>query len=303
MRQIYGLLVLFISNIATFLLMWQIYSNEQNTVVKYLILLALILILLIIDFKSILTFTKKVKKGLPIEKKEKVIKKIRKKKMIANILLTVFALCLFIGNYFYHIANQTISTITLTLEPSEFQTYIIVKKESEITSMDDPSLIHIGFDQAHEQYRSLYEDILDENYQKIAYIHYQPHYYDSYDLLDQLFNGNLQAIYISQSTYDLYKEHYETFEDSITILNTHTIYTSVAAKKVDVSKEPINVLIIGVDIREGEGDIHTPTRADTIMVASFNPKTMQVSLISIPRDTYVALSYNNQYDKLTHAGS
>ena len=70
-----------------------------------------------------------------------------------------------------------------------------------------------------------------------------------------------------------------------------------------VSKEAFNVLILGVDIREDEGDIHSNTRADTIMVASFDPKTMKASLVSIPRDTYTPLSYNNQEDKLTHAGS
>ena len=36
------------------------------------------------------------------------------------------------------------------------------------------------------------------------------------------------------------------------------------------------------------------------MVASFNPTTMQISLVSIPRDSYVLVGDN--YDKITHAG-
>jgi LCP family protein required for cell wall assembly len=92
------------------------------------------------------------------------------------------------------------------------------------------------------------------------------------------------------------------FKNQTRILETYTIETSVKAKNVKVSKEAFNVLILGVDIREDEGDIHSNTRADTIMVASFDPKTMKASLVSIPRDTYTPLSYNNQEDKLTHAG-
>ena len=45
--------------------------------------------------------------------------------------------------------------------------------------------------------------------------------------------------------------------------------------------EPIQVLILG------ESGVDDYKLADTIMVASYNPKTQQASLMSIPRDTYV----------------
>ena len=303
MKHIYGLLVLFISDIATFLLMWQILLNEANSIIKYLILIVILLILMIINVKSILNLTTKVKKGLDEQTKQKALKKVVKKKFTTNILLTFFALLLVLGNYVYYLANQTLSSITLALEPTEFQTYIIVRSDSDIQDMNDSSLIHIGFNQSHEQYRSLYEDTLNNHYEKTAYVHYQPFYGDYHHLKQKLFNNELQALCISEETYNLYKQENKNFDDSIRILATHTIQTSVKGKAVNVSKEAFNVLILGVDIREGEGDIHSATRADTIMLASFNPKTMKASLISIPRDSYVPLSYNNEYDKLTHAGS
>ena len=303
MKHSYGLAVLFISNLATFLLMWQVLMNEQNSMIKYLVLAAILLTLIIIDFKTLLTLTTKVKKGLSSEKKQSALKKVKKKKYTANVLLTIFLIFVMGANYFYYLANQTISTITLSLEPSEFKTYFIVPKDSEIQDVNDESLIYIGFDCSQEQYRSLFEDVLDENYDKIAYIHYQPYFEDATTLKQKLFDNEIHAMYISESTLDLYKQENENFENSIRVLATHTIYTSVKAKKVNVSKDAFNVLILGVDIREGEGDIHRATRADTIMLASFNPKTMKASLISIPRDSYLPLSYNNEYDKLTHAGS
>lgn len=52
----------------------------------------------------------------------------------------------------------------------------------------------------------------------------------------------------------------------------------------------VNVLALGVDGSEN--------RSDTVILASMNLKTKEVSLLSIPRDTRVM--YNGKYDKLTH---
>ncbi len=52
----------------------------------------------------------------------------------------------------------------------------------------------------------------------------------------------------------------------------------------------INILAVGVDASE--------TRSDTIILASMNTQTKEVSLMSIPRDTRV--KYNGRWDKLTH---
>ncbi len=58
----------------------------------------------------------------------------------------------------------------------------------------------------------------------------------------------------------------------------------------EVSGNVVNVLAIGVDGSE--------TRSDTIILASMNLDSKQVSLLSIPRDTRV--KYNGSWDKLTH---
>lgn len=52
----------------------------------------------------------------------------------------------------------------------------------------------------------------------------------------------------------------------------------------------VNILALGVDESE--------SRSDTVILASVNMKTKQVSLMSIPRDTRIM--YKGSYDKLTH---
>lgn len=55
----------------------------------------------------------------------------------------------------------------------------------------------------------------------------------------------------------------------------------------------INILILGIDDGDSEALADEPKRTDAMMLASIDPKTKQVSVISIPRDSYVMLpGYN-----------
>jgi polyisoprenyl-teichoic acid--peptidoglycan teichoic acid transferase len=72
--------------------------------------------------------------------------------------------------------------------------------------------------------------------------------------------------------------------------------------KVPDKQENINILVVGVDAgafknntyRSGAG------RTDTIMIFSINQQSNEVSLISIPRDTYVDIPGRGK-DKINHA--
>ncbi|WP_277585977.1 LCP family protein [Psychrobacillus antarcticus] len=63
-----------------------------------------------------------------------------------------------------------------------------------------------------------------------------------------------------------------------------------------VEKEPISVLLLGVD--EREADIG---RSDTIIVLTANPSLSSIKVLSIPRDTYTEIIGLDKMDKLNHA--
>jgi len=69
----------------------------------------------------------------------------------------------------------------------------------------------------------------------------------------------------------------------------------------DTLSKRINILLLGVD--DGDSDVPGggPTRSDTVIVASINPQDGTVNLLSIPRDTRVAIPGRKGYDKITHA--
>ncbi|MFD2211740.1 LCP family protein [Virgibacillus halophilus] len=61
------------------------------------------------------------------------------------------------------------------------------------------------------------------------------------------------------------------------------------------NKKSINILLLGVDEREGDRG-----RSDTMILMSLNPKTDSMIMLSIPRDTYVDIP-NRGKDKINHA--
>ena len=70
----------------------------------------------------------------------------------------------------------------------------------------------------------------------------------------------------------------------------------------NMSKDEFNdiksIVFFGIDTTDTTGGYSG--RSDTIMIASINPKTKSISLISIPRDTYVQIAGHGK-DKINHA--
>jgi polyisoprenyl-teichoic acid--peptidoglycan teichoic acid transferase len=62
-------------------------------------------------------------------------------------------------------------------------------------------------------------------------------------------------------------------------------------------QDPFSVLILGVDDEYG----HLEGRSDVIMVAIVNPQEKNISLLSIPRDTYAYIRHSDRYEKINHA--
>ncbi|WP_165000335.1 LCP family protein [Anaerophilus nitritogenes] len=64
-------------------------------------------------------------------------------------------------------------------------------------------------------------------------------------------------------------------------------------------KERVNVLVVGVDAKDKKSS--EKARTDTIMLASFDPDTKKVDVISIPRDTRTLIRGRKGQDKINHA--
>ncbi len=76
----------------------------------------------------------------------------------------------------------------------------------------------------------------------------------------------------------------------------HNLHSDVEAIDPNLTKIT-NIALFGIDAREGE----TESRSDAIMIMSINPMSGKIKLISILRDSYVDISGEGWWDKLTHA--
>lgn len=123
--------------------------------------------------------------------------------------------------------------------------------------------------------------------------------YDSYqDLMDDfLLNETIDvAVFPSQ-----FMSYAETMDEALQdrLLNAeilHTFNIQVQGEKTTNAKvleDPFSILMIGVN----------DNLADSIILATVNPKTLHVTMTSIARDSYVPIScYRGQsYDKINHS--
>lgn len=72
--------------------------------------------------------------------------------------------------------------------------------------------------------------------------------------------------------------------------------TSSRDEPIRANRQPLTVLIMGVDQRPGDRG-----RPDALLVARLDPGKKKVTLLSIPRDTYVPIADTKRWDKINHA--
>ena len=122
------------------------------------------------------------------------------------------------------------------------------------------------------------------------------------DIADGLIDKKYDVIFVSEAHYTTICGEHKNFKKDTKIIYTVKVEqeTKDIAKKANVTKEPFNVYVSGLDT---EGSISTVSRSDVNMIVTVNPKTHKVLLTSIPRDYEIKLpSKNNAQDKLTHTG-
>ncbi len=116
----------------------------------------------------------------------------------------------------------------------------------------------------------------------------------------------IQILLITASFTALYYlSHINAFLDKITTTNltqntgknqtTNLNQTTSLTEPLNLSKDPFNIFIGGIDASELLSDVN--------MVLSVNPQTHKVLITGIPRDYYVAFHNTKQKDKLTHSGA
>lgn len=134
--------------------------------------------------------------------------------------------------------------------------------------------------------------------------------YDSYiELIKALYEEEIDYAFLP-TNYVIMFSTYNGADFSKLEEETKIIYTK--EKKVENKKEnkstdltnPFTILLMGVDSENEDINGSTPN-GDSLMLITFNPNTLNATLLSIPRDSYVPLAClkNQKRNKITHAAS
>ena len=123
-------------------------------------------------------------------------------------------------------------------------------------------------------------------------------YNDYISMISDLYDGLIDALFVDYGYVSMFNS-YEKFEKIAD--ETKVIYEmSKEMENVDNISystknltEPFTILLMGVDATGDGLSKATSFNGDTLMLISFNPKTLTSTIFSIPRDTYVPISCMN----------
>ena len=116
-----------------------------------------------------------------------------------------------------------------------------------------------------------------------------------------LINEKVDAIVIDDARLDILKEENNEEYNLLKKIGSYSIdvKSEKIGKEVDVTNSSFNIYVSGIDTY---GSINKVSRSDVNILITVNPVTKEILLTNIPRDYYVKLHKNGEYDKLTHAG-
>lgn len=220
--------------------------------------------------------------------------------------IVVFSLLVSAGigycDYIYYRLNNSVGKMTDTTE--YVYTYLYTLKDSSISSVQDIKNLKVGLQsESNTTAHQVVIDGLTNN--QINSSDYEVETYGNYvQAAGALLNKEVDVIAVDEQGLSMIGEVYQEFGLMTKQIGEFKVATdnSNTAEKVDIAKDPFVVLINGVDTRTG--DLSQGSNSDVIMLAAFNPQSMKLSLISIPRDSYIPVTCRGGgYDKITHSGS
>ncbi len=122
--------------------------------------------------------------------------------------------------------------------------------------------------------------------------------YDStMELLHALKNKEIDAAFFSRNYIDMFYsvEGFENIEEETKVL--YTIEKEYESNEEDIKNstasfdKPLSMLLIGVD--SSQDGVTSGYNADVLLLATFNPETLRVTLTSVPRDMYLKTACSN----------
>ncbi len=231
--------------------------------------------------------------------------KIRKQNTLGA-MAGVLLVALLAGGYLNYLTSAVTDNLgQIVVQGEQNETveiaFVVYDKDGNFTIEEledlDNKKVAVSSDETDEKSYLLPVAELQENNVDATLVGYE----SNMDQLNALFSGEVDAAALPSNYAEIYGDdgYFSSLLDNTQIVHSFNtvIQTQIqtSGEGLDVTTEPFTVLLFGVD----EG------RTDAIMVVSVNPISLQITITSVARDSYVPIACyaGNASDKINHARS
>lgn len=171
-----------------------------------------------------------------------------------------------------------------------YTTDLVLLKDTEFTNNKD---FKVGIiKDTNDVDNIIAQEIIKDNKLNVTLVEYET----TFELLEKLYSKELNGIFITDN-YILNYQGYDSYNNIST--ETKIQYTKNKEMKNQTTKKstgsvtrPFTILLMGVDSEDDTLNKNTAFNGDTLMILAFNPKTLNATVFSIPRDTYAPIINN-----------
>ena len=275
--------------------------SSIETLIRYIVIGVLILLDLIIIFKC-----HRIRKFDENKKKKKP-----KKRLFMFLIILYIIICLLIGGTIFYVygkingLNKTFVTYTSDL---------LVMSTNQANDISDVKDMKIGIlkDDTNPEGAIIPKEIIKENNLNDEN---EVTDYDNYtSMLVDLYSGDLDAMFISNHYVSMFSgiTGYENIESETKVIakkskkmrkaGSSAVETASSGKSIT---EPFTMLLMGIDSTDEVLEQNAIANGDTLILLTFNPKTLNATMFSIPRDSYVPIACwsGKPENKITHAAA
>lgn len=242
---------------------------------------------------------------------------IKKKKTSRYIIYFIILLILTVGQatlgYFVFKTYSSINNINK--DKITYSTSLVVRRDSKIEELKDLKDKKIGIlnDKSDIDNHVLGMQLIKN--EKLNDNNTIVDYDDLSFLISDLYKKKVDAIIVSSNYVTMFKsiETYSKIEEETKVIKS----LEKTYKKSEISKitgeddttlnqnssikEPFTLLLMGVDATGDKLNKNATGNGDSLMLITFNPKTLNATILSIPRDSYVYIPNMGTENKITHA--
>ncbi|MCI6107136.1 MAG: LCP family protein [Tenericutes bacterium] len=270
--------------------------SSIETLLRYIVMGILILIDVVLFIKVRIASKKR---------KKKRNKRIGLISFMLIYSLICFAVGLVIAYFYGQLSSINKAYVTYTSD-------LVVMKDNEAKKVDDIKDYTIGIlkDKDSPDGYIIPREMIKEN--KLEDDNEIKKYDDYSTMLVDLYAGDVDAIFITDNYVDMFASvsgYEDVGTDTKIILSKDKKMKKSDTSEQEVSSagksitEPFTMLLMGIDSTDEVLEKNAIANGDTLILITFNPKTLNATMISIPRDSYVPIACwsDKTENKITHA--